>query len=178
MSKLISTFKGHLTELQISTICLSSRKSYHNSMACLSEGPTTQSIIFLIQKKGVRVKLQNSPAIDTGGVCRQLFSAVLNDFASNKYVRLFDRSSHSLRQICTAESRTCGLFKVLGKMVGHSMCIHVDGIGFPYLSFASYWYLAEGEETAVQFSSINDVGSDVAYVVSKVCNLPVCFLIT
>ena len=81
------------------------------------------------------MKLQNSPAIDTGGVCRQLFSAVLNDVASNKYVRLFDGSSHSLRPICTAESRNCGLFKVLGKMIGHSMCI--DGIGFPYLSFLS-----------------------------------------
>ena len=51
MSKLISTFKGHLLNYKFLQ-CHSSRKSYHNSMACLSEGPTTQSIIFLIQKRG------------------------------------------------------------------------------------------------------------------------------
>ena len=51
-------------------------------------------------------------------------------------------------------------------MVGHSVC--QDGIGFPFLSLANYYYVVKGEERAIEVCSINDVGADVAAVVSKV----------
>ena len=41
--------------------------------------------------------------------------------------------------VCTAESRSCGLFKVLGSMVDHS--IAQEWVGFPYLSPTCYWYM-------------------------------------
>ena len=44
---------------------------------------------------------------------------------------LFEGPQHSVEPICTAESQLSGLFKILGKMVGHS--IIQEGIGFPFL---------------------------------------------
>ena len=68
-------------------------------------------------------------------------------------------SSHSCRPLCTAESRSNGLFKVLGTMVAHSIC--QDGIGFPYLSPTSYWY-----RNATDLASVEDVGANVVSKVS------------
>ena len=51
-------------------------------------------------------------------------------------------------------------------MVGHS----IRGVAFPYLSpTASYWYIVAGEEKALEYVSITDVGGDAAaYAVTKV----------
>ena len=43
-----------------------------------------------------------------------------------------------------------------------------DGIGFPYLSPTCYWYLIGGDERAMEFVSVEDVGADVVSVISKV----------
>ena len=52
-------------------------------------------------------------------------------------------------------------------MVAHS--IAQDGIGFPHFSLACYWYIVGGEERAIEFVSVQDIGADAASVVSKVC---------
>ena len=197
--RLISIFDGHLSPSQVTAVYEASGKSFHTSMDCLLNGPTTESLVTMLNGKmrvagtvklrvdpddvwqdllvhykspnldlsmQLCIKLQNAPAIDTGGVRRQIFTSVFGDFASNMHVRLFDGPSNSLRPVCTAESRSCGLFRVLGTMIGHSICL--DGIGFPYLSAASYWYMVGGEERAMEFVSLDDVGADVASVVFKV----------
>ncbi len=41
-------------------------------------------------KKRLRVQLNGQPALDTGGVRTQLYSAVFEQFAQNRHVRLFD----------------------------------------------------------------------------------------
>ena len=69
----------------------------------------------------------------------------------------------------SAEARCSGLFKVLGTMVGHS--IFQDSIGFPYLSPAAYWYIALGEEKALEYVNIAEVGRDTAYAVTKVLSV-------
>ena len=116
--------------------------------------------------KRIRVILDNSPVIDTCGVRKHVYTSVFADFVSNKHVRLFDGSQNSVRPCYSAEARCSGLFKVLGTMVGHS--ILQDGIGFPYLSPAAYWYIAAGEEKALEYVNPAVVGGDTAYAVTKV----------
>ena len=78
--------------------------------------------------KQLRLTLLNQPAIDTGGVHCHVYNTVYGDFLSNKYIGLFEGSLHSRRPLCTAESRASGLFKLMGRMVSHS--ISQDGIAF------------------------------------------------
>ncbi len=117
----------------------------------------------------IRIRLQGRPVCDTGGVRKEMYTTVLNDFQVNAFVGLFDGAAHSLHPRCTAQSRSCGLYKVLGSIVGHS--ISQDGIGFPCLSLTSYWYMAAGEDRALEFASVEDVyvGADVSSIISKVC---------
>jgi hypothetical protein len=112
------------------------------------------------------IKLDNQPPIDTGEVRRQVCSRVLEDFATNKFIELFDGPTNHLRPACNAEARSSGLFHVLGTLVGHCLC--QDGIGFPYLSPTSYWYLSCGEVKALEFASIQDLPADAATFVSQV----------
>ena len=58
------------------------------------------------------------------------------------------------------------MFRAFGTMVGHSIIL--DGIGFPYFSPVSYWYIVSGEEKALEYVNISDVGKDTAYAVTKV----------
>lgn len=114
----------------------------------------------------LRITLDDQPAVDTGGVRRQVYTSVYCDFAFNKYIRLFDGPANQLRPACTAEARSSGLLKVLGSMISHSVC--QDGIGFPYLSPTCYWYIVGGEERALEFISNEDLPADSAFVVSQV----------
>ena len=50
--------------------------------------------------------------------------------------------------------------------MGHSIC--QDGIGFPFLSPLCYWYIAKGEEAALQYSCLDDIGQGSATVISEV----------
>ena len=127
------------------------------SFLCLSAGPTLASILVAVSehyiftpklkvaiesedlwndvvalyKKGVEVciTLDNQPAIDIGGVIRQVYSSVFTEFPTNKFFQLFDGPINYLRPACTADARSSGLLKLLGKMVAHSIC--QDGVGFP-----------------------------------------------
>ena len=70
------------------------------------------------------------------------------------------------------------MFKVLGSIVGHS--IFQDGIGFPYLSAVCYWYIQAGEEEALQFLTLRDVGADCCNFVNQVSvtyTLQLCMLV-
>ena len=185
-----------MTRNQIVAVYESSDQSFNASMKYLGQGPTLESILFMLNvkmrspeqvklvldpdvmadilvyyksprigtRKQLHIKINNMADIDTGGVCRQVYSTVLNDFHHNKYIKLFTGPSHS--PVCTAEARSTGLFKVLGTMVGHSVC--QDGIGFPFSSLANYYYVVKGDKRVIEVCSINNVGADVAAVVSKV----------
>ena len=116
--------------------------------------------------KQIRVRFNDQPAIDVGGVRAQLYSTVFDVFSQNRKITLFDGNVRRLRPHCSAEARSSGLFKVLGKMVGHS--IMQDGIGFPYLAPMCYWYLAGREQKALESLSVEDLNEDVGFLVTKV----------
>ena len=114
----------------------------------------------------LRLILHGKPPIDSGGVRRQVYISVFENFAGNETIRLFDGPINHLRPACTAEARSCGLFKILGNIIAHSIC--QDGIGFPYLSPTCYWYLIGGEEKALEFASMEDLPADSAIVLAMV----------
>lgn len=114
----------------------------------------------------LKVSLVRQPAVDTGGVRRQVYTSVFQELSDNKHVKLFDGPLNYLRPRHSAEARSSGLFRMLGTMVGHA--ILQDGIGFPYFSPFCYWYIAVGEEEAFQHISLCDVGADAVHFISKV----------
>lgn len=125
-------------------------------------------------KRRLRVSLNGVPSIDTGGVRRQIYTTAFSEFAQNTHIHLFDGPPNHARPFYSAESRGSGIFKALGLMIGHS--ILQDGVGFNHFSPLSYWYLACGEEKALQYSCLDDIGQDTAEVISKVRNLQSCLL--
>ena len=174
-----------------------SQQCHKSTLKCLQEVPTLESLVqmlvahycasFVIKvsidaddvfqdvvsfykspqadvSKRLRFRVHGAPVIDAGGVRRQVFTTIFSEFATNKVLPLFEGPPHSLHPALT---RSCGLFKVLGQMIGHS--IDQDGIGFPYLSQASYRYMVSGEEAAVEHASLADVGADVAAAITMVC---------
>lgn len=119
-----------------------------------------------ISKCHVRICLNDQPAIDTGGIRCQMYTSVLQQFSENLPYRFFDGPPNSLRPYYSAANRSSGIFKILGRIVGHS--IFQDGIGFPYLSALCYWYMAAGEQAALQYLSPNDVGADCSNFICQV----------
>ena len=62
----------------------------------------------------IRIILDGIPAIDQGGMRREIFTDVFLTFAENQHVRLFDGVLTCLRPLYSAEAQSSGLFKVLG----------------------------------------------------------------
>ena len=89
-----------------------------------------------------------------------------NKFISNEYVHQFEGPENHNRPFYSAELRGSGLFKALRMMIGHS--ILQDGIGFPHLLPLCYWYIAEGEQRALEYGTLADVGAQTATAVTKV----------
>ena len=188
----------NLSAKQIAAIYFLSGSNYDSSVKCALNGPNLKSIVTLMNTcfdtmprikvpvdadsawsdlvayyKGadnydcrIRIVLSNSPAVDTGGIRRQIYTQVYADFSTNRHIKLFDGPPGYLRPACTAIVRSSGLLKLLGKMLAHS--IYQDGIGFPYLSPITYWYLIGGENMAIQYASTKDLPADSALLIEKV----------
>ena len=73
----------------------------------LSRVPMRQ-IQTLYQLSGLRISLDNNPALDTGGVRRQVYTCVYNKFISNKCVHLLEGPENHNRTFYSAESRGSG----------------------------------------------------------------------
>ena len=119
--------------------------------------------------KQLRIQITDQPVVDVGGVRAQLCTTVLDNFSQNRQIKLFEGPPRRLRPHCAAESRSSGLFKVLGSMVGHALL--QDGIGFPFWSPLCYWYMFDGEEQALEHLTVDDVGDDVAVFLTEVCGI-------
>ena len=61
----------------------------------------------------IRIRMFNMPAIDTGGVCRQIYTTTFREFAENKHVRLFDGPPNHLRPFYSAEANLQHYLKCL-----------------------------------------------------------------
>lgn len=113
----------------------------------------------------LRIFADEVPAVDTGGVRRQVFTEVLHCFANNEPFPLFDGTIARLRPRTTAVVRSSGLLRILGVIVAHSIC--QDGIGFSF-SPTCFWYIVDGQNKALQFASIEDLPADAANIVIEV----------
>ena len=123
----------------------------------------------------IKIILDDSPAIDIGGVRRAVFSEVFSSCADNQCVRMFDGPPHFLRPRYSIEIQSTMLMKVLGQMIAHS--IAMDGVGFPYLSPTCFWYLIGGVDKAPPFLGESYVSDVVNLIVKKVCtDLFTCIL--
>jgi len=68
--------------------------------------------------------------------------------------------------IYSAAAKCSGLFEVLGSIVEHM--ISQDGIGFPHLIKACFYYIAVGEHKALQNTAVDDTGDNCSYFVKQV----------
>ena len=114
------------------------------------------------------VYLKGQPAIDTGGVLRQVFSDVFHGIAHNEGIKHVFTGNEQKVPVFSNELVVNGLFEVLGKMIAHSLI--QGGPGFPYLSPPIYWYLATGDlQIALQKASFSDVdNAELAEYITRV----------
>ena len=118
----------------------------------------------------IYVYLKGQPAIDTGGVLRQVFSNVFYALANNEGIKnIFVGSEGRRLPVFSNELVVNGFFETLGKMIAHSLV--QGGPGFPYLSPTIYWYLATGDlQVALQRASCTDVDNiDLVEYITRVC---------
>jgi len=119
------------------------------------------------------IHLENVPAIDAGGVRRQIYTTVLKQLSDNNYsIRLFEGKKFYLRPYYTASAMDTEIFRVLGCIIGHS--IIQEGIGFPYLSPLCYWYIVADKNKAMQHYTDDDVGDGCNEFIERVSTIA-CF---
>ena len=112
------------------------------------------------------MEINGQPAIDVGGVRTMLYTITFAEFAINSHFKLFDGPPRRIYPHCSAEARSCGLFKILGMIIGHS--ILQVGVGFPYVSPVCYWYMVDDKIKALASLSPKDLDDNVALIVAKV----------
>ena len=78
------------------------------------------------------VQYKQQPAVDTGGVLREFYSDVFKEFVNNPSVRIFEGPPDRLQFFHNHTALTCGIPKMLGTMIAHSLC--QNGPGFPYFA--------------------------------------------
>lgn len=118
----------------------------------------------------IYVYLKGQPAIDTGGVLRQVFSNVFYALANNEGIKnIFVGSEGRRLPVFSNELVVNGFFETLGKMIAHSLV--QGGPGFPYLSPTIYWYLATGDlQVSLQRASCTDVDNiELVEYITRVC---------
>lgn len=104
----------------------------------------------------IRVAFIGQPAIDSGGVKRQFYTDLFLQLVTTNQFKLFQGPNNRLLFYYDQTALNCGLFKLLGKMVAHSICQGCPG--FPYLAPAMYYYLATGDiNQASAYASIADI---------------------
>ena len=78
----------------------------------------------------IYIVYEDMPAVDAGGPKRQFFTDVLTDLRDNH--ALFEGPKNKLMPVYSTGTFAAGLFKVLGKVIVHS--ILQEGPGFPFFS--------------------------------------------
>lgn len=86
--------------------------------------------------QAVRVFIGGQPAIDTGGVRRQVFLEVPKRVAFSDTFGLFDGPPDRQRPAFRISSLSSGMMRLVGRMIGHSILL--DCVGFPYNAMVGY----------------------------------------
>lgn len=104
----------------------------------------------------LRITYIGQPAIDSGGVKRQFYTDLFLQLISQNQFRLFQGPANRLLFHYDQTALSCGLFRMLGQMIAHSICQGCGG--FPYLAPSMYYYLATGDiSQASAYASIADI---------------------
>ena len=73
---------------------------------------------------GLRIRLSGEPAIDTGGVRKQVFSDVFQLQTIDR-LGLFEGPPHKRRPVFRISSLSAGMMKLLGRMIGRNILLEV-----------------------------------------------------
>ena len=119
----------------------------------------------------VRISIGHQPAIDTGGLRRQVLSEVFENIAMSSTIAIFDGPQDRLRPAFEASSLSSGMLTTMGTMIGHS--ILMDKHGFPYFVEYCYYYMAGCMDKALTCITTDDVSDSVKVLISEV-RVPVC----
>ena len=115
---------------------------------------------------GLRILLEGQPAIDTGGVRRQVLSEMLKTVAFSDHVGLFEGPPNRRRPTFRISSLSAGMMRLLGRIIGHSIIL--DCQGFPYLSPACYSCMVGNHTKALSQCTLEDVSERVQRVLAEV----------
>ncbi len=119
-------------------------------------------------KRNLKVRFYDQPGVDAGGVRRQMFTNVFCEFISSKQISLFQEGPFNLIIHYSVQNVLSGLMVILGRVIAHAIVL--EGIGFPHLSRAAFWYLATGDDDRViGYTSIDDVQLGVKSLLTQVC---------
>ena len=106
-------------------------------------------------------------ALDFGGVRRQFFSNLLQEVTLSTSLNLFERNDLYLLPSINQEAYICGHYKMLGKLILHS--ILQEGPGFPYFPPSLYYYICTGSvEVAIEYLSLETLPFHSKIVVDEV----------
>ena len=106
----------------------------------------------------LKVTYIGQPALDSGGVKQQFYTDLFNEIVANDEFKLFQggKSGKQLLFNYNQTALSCGLFKMLGQMISHSVCQGCTG--FPYLAPSMYYYVATSDiNQAAAYASLYDV---------------------
>ena len=115
------------------------------------------------------VCLSRQPAIDTGGVKRQVFFQVSERIAFSEYLELFDGPLGRRRPAFRISSLADGVMGLVGRMIGHSVVL--DNIGFPYLSPVSYFTMVGITNQTLLRCTPRDASERVQQIVTQVSRI-------
>jgi hypothetical protein len=103
-----------------------------------------------------KCKIIGQPAADLGGIKRQFFSSLLREVAESTSLNLFDRNEKYFLPTVNQEAYNCGYFKLLGKLILHSVI--QEGPGFPHFPPSIYNYICTRSiDSATEYLSYEDL---------------------
>ena len=137
VSKLLRLFKSSKMKTKVKKVTVSCDSIIYDALAIY------KSPKFDISRP-IEVELIGSQAIDLGGPRRQFFTSVLDGLAKNDKLTLFegDYDSANLLPCVNHDAVISGIFKMVGKIIVHS--ILMEGPGFPFLPLPIYRYMVTG----------------------------------
>ena len=104
----------------------------------------------------LRIQFTGQPAVNTGGVKREFFTQLKEQFISGEHFSMFEGPANRLLFKYNHQCLGAGIPKMLGTIISHSL-VHLCG-GFPHLALSHYYYLVTGDvERASAYTSVLDV---------------------
>ncbi|XP_028516404.1 uncharacterized protein LOC114575542 [Exaiptasia diaphana] len=112
--------------------------------------------------KRLRIVYNGQPAADTGGVVLHFYTQLLIAITGT-----FFQGDEYRMPIYNSETVACGLMKLVGTIIVHS--ILQGGPGFPVFSPGIYYYLAKGDvKEAMEVLSVDDCSLETRHIISKI----------